>query len=118
MRRVGSTFAVALPVLSLILLHLIVRRAVAAVPVPQQTQSAKLVSGPELELANETTAIIRWTATNPGGTALWSRALRHRRQKSNGNSEVAQPPKSLPFRDHLPRPNCRARPPHHLLLSG
>jgi Purple acid Phosphatase, N-terminal domain len=29
---------------------------------------AELIAGPELELATDTSAIVRWTTTNPGGT--------------------------------------------------
>jgi phosphodiesterase/alkaline phosphatase D-like protein len=33
-------------------------------------QVAQLTAGPELESATDTSAIIRWTTVNPGGTAL------------------------------------------------
>jgi phosphodiesterase/alkaline phosphatase D-like protein len=33
-------------------------------------KSAPLTAGPELESATDTSAIIRWTTVNPGGTAL------------------------------------------------
>ena len=36
---------------------------------PTQT-ATKLTVGPELEIATDTLAIIRWTTTNPGGTDL------------------------------------------------
>jgi hypothetical protein len=39
----------------------------AAVPTQK---AAQLTAGPELESATETSAIIRWTTINPGGTAL------------------------------------------------
>jgi phosphodiesterase/alkaline phosphatase D-like protein len=45
-------------------------RAARAMAAAQATESARLTAGPELEMASETTAIIRWTTTNPGGTAL------------------------------------------------
>ncbi|HEY1472319.1 MAG TPA: fibronectin type III domain-containing protein [Candidatus Acidoferrum sp.] len=32
--------------------------------------AAQLTAGPELEIATDTLAIIRWTTTNPGGTDL------------------------------------------------
>ena len=32
--------------------------------------ATQITAGPELEIANETLAIIRWTTTNPGGTDL------------------------------------------------
>jgi len=40
---------------------------VAAVPTHK---AAQLTADPELESATDTSAIIRWTTTNPGGTAL------------------------------------------------
>lgn len=39
-------------------------RVLAAGP----TDHAELIAGPELELATDTSAIVRWTTTNPGGT--------------------------------------------------
>jgi hypothetical protein len=39
----------------------------AAVPTHK---AAQLTAGPELESATDTSAIIRWTTVNPGGTAL------------------------------------------------
>ncbi|MDB6083116.1 MAG: hypothetical protein JWN43_997 [Gammaproteobacteria bacterium] len=41
--------------------------AMAAVPTHK---AAQLTAGPELESATDTSAIIRWTTINPGGTAL------------------------------------------------
>jgi hypothetical protein len=41
--------------------------AMASAPTPN---GAQLTSGPELEIATDTLAIIRWTTTNPGGTDL------------------------------------------------
>jgi hypothetical protein len=41
-----------------------------AMAVVQGTESPRLTAGPELEMATESTAIISWTTTNPGGTAL------------------------------------------------
>jgi Purple acid Phosphatase, N-terminal domain len=40
-------------------------RVLAAAP----ADHAELIAGPELELATDTSAIVRWTTTNPGGTA-------------------------------------------------
>lgn len=39
----------------------------AAVPTHK---AARLTAGPELESATDTSAIVRWTTNNPGGTAL------------------------------------------------
>jgi hypothetical protein len=41
----------------------------AGVVVPNHA-ATQITAGPELEIANETLAIIRWTTTNPGGTIL------------------------------------------------
>ncbi len=41
--------------------------AIAAVP---KHNVAQIIAGPELEIVNNTLAIIRWTTTNPGGTDL------------------------------------------------
>lgn len=49
------------------LLHFPGGRVISAPPVPEP---AKLISGPQLEMSTESIAIIRWTTTNPGGTAL------------------------------------------------
>jgi hypothetical protein len=40
---------------------------IAAVPTHK---AAQLTAGPELEVATDAFAIIRWTTTNPGGTAM------------------------------------------------
>src|ERR1700680_104203 len=42
-------------------------RVIAAAPTHT---AAQITAGPELENANESMAIIRWTTTNPGGTDL------------------------------------------------
>jgi|HubBroStandDraft_2_1064218.scaffolds.fasta_scaffold05515_4 phosphodiesterase/alkaline phosphatase D-like protein len=43
----------------------------AVVIATAQTHDAvQITAGPELEIANESTAIIHWTTTNPGGTDL------------------------------------------------
>ena|ERR1700680_2788238 len=42
-------------------------RVIAAAPTHNVAQ---ITAGPELESANESMAIIRWTTTNPGGTDL------------------------------------------------
>lgn len=44
--------------------------AQTAIAAPQAHKAAQITAGPELETANETMAIIRWTTTNPGGTDL------------------------------------------------
>lgn len=70
MTRRGAKFAAAVTLTCLMLLYFSARRVIASAPSPQQPQVATLISGPELEMANESIAIIRWTVTNPGGTSL------------------------------------------------
>lgn len=50
----------------LMLLHF-PERMIAAAPAHA---AVRITAGPELETANSTLAIVRWTTTNPGGTAL------------------------------------------------
>src|SRR5258705_1404873 len=38
---------------------------------------AQITGGPELEIVNDTLAIIRWTTTNPGGTDLHYGIVHH-----------------------------------------
>ena len=51
----------------LIVLHFPVDQVSAAAPTQGTVQ---ITAGPEIETVSETLAIIRWTTTNPGGTAL------------------------------------------------
>jgi phosphodiesterase/alkaline phosphatase D-like protein len=67
MRTFVLTFVFAGAIACPALLDFPAARAMAAA---QGTESARLTAGPELEMASETTAIIRWTTTNPGGTTL------------------------------------------------
>jgi hypothetical protein len=61
------SFAFAVAVAVLMRGELPVYRVMAAAPTQIATQ---LTAGPELEIATDTLAIIRWTSTNPGGTDL------------------------------------------------
>jgi phosphodiesterase/alkaline phosphatase D-like protein len=63
-------------------------RAMAAA---QGTESAKLTADPELEMATENMAIIRWTTTNPGGTALHFGIVHYGTDPAN-LSQVAKSP--------------------------
>ena len=60
----------------------------AAVPMHNAPQ---LTAGPELESATETSAIIRWTTINPGGTALHYGVVRYGTDAKK-LSQVAQSP--------------------------
>ena len=61
---------------------------VAAVPA---NKAAPLAADPELESATDTSAIIRWTTTNPGGTALHFGVVHYGTDAKN-LTQVAQSP--------------------------
>jgi hypothetical protein len=58
--------------------------------VPMHT-AAQLTADPELESATDTSAIIRWTTTNPGGTALHFGVVHYGTDAKN-LTQVAQSP--------------------------
>jgi hypothetical protein len=60
----------------------------AAVPTHQ---AAQLTAGPEVESATDTSAIIRWTTINPGGTALHYGVVHYGTDAKN-LTQVAQSP--------------------------
>jgi hypothetical protein len=60
----------------------------AAVPTHK---AAQLTAGPELESATDTSAIIRWTTINPGGTALHY-GIVHYGTDAKNLDQVAQSP--------------------------
>ena len=60
----------------------------AAVPTHK---AAPLTAGPELESATDTSAIIRWTTINPGGTALHYGVVHYGTDAKN-LTQVAQSP--------------------------
>jgi Tfp pilus assembly protein PilW len=60
----------------------------AAVPTHQ---GAQLTAGPELESASDTSAIIRWTTVNPGGTVLHYGVVHYGTDAEN-LTQVAQSP--------------------------
>jgi phosphodiesterase/alkaline phosphatase D-like protein len=66
-RRLILAFALAVAFECLSPFHFPASRLIAAAPTPT---GAQITAGPELENANESMAIIRWTMTNPGGTDL------------------------------------------------
>jgi hypothetical protein len=61
---------------------------VAAVPTHN---TAQITADPELESATDTSAIIRWTTSNPGGTALHFGVVHYGTDAKN-LSQVAQSP--------------------------
>ena len=60
----------------------------AAVPTHK---AAQITAVPELESATDTSAIVRWTTANPGGTALHYGVVRYGTD-ANNLSQVAQSP--------------------------
>jgi hypothetical protein len=67
MKRFILIFAFAATITGLIRWRFADDAVMAAVPTHN---GAQLTAGPELEIATDTFAIIRWTTTNPGGTSL------------------------------------------------
>lgn len=67
MKRFFLTFAVIVPIVGLVWSPNRNDLVLAAAPTHD---AAQLTAGPELEIASDTLAIIRWTTTNPGGTDL------------------------------------------------
>src|ERR1700732_5103921 len=67
MKRFILIFAVIAAIAGLIRWRSADDLVIAAVPAHK---AAQLTAGPELELATDAFAIIRWTITNPGGTDL------------------------------------------------
>jgi len=66
--------------------------AVDAVMAAEPThKAAQLTEGPELESATDTSAIIRWTTINPGGTALHYGVVHYGTDAKN-LTQVAQSP--------------------------
>jgi phosphodiesterase/alkaline phosphatase D-like protein len=51
----------------LLVLHFPVDQVIAAAP---RNDTVQITAGPEIETVSDAFAIIRWTTTNPGGTAL------------------------------------------------
>ena len=72
----------------------LVRWPSGVVPVMAAVQShqfARATAGPELESATDASAIVRWTAPNPGGTALHYGVLHYGTSAMN-RTEVAKSP--------------------------
>ena len=67
MRRFVLAFALVVVLAWLTLSHFRAQPVMAATPTDNAVQ---ITAGPELEMATESIAIIRWTTTNPGGTDL------------------------------------------------
>jgi hypothetical protein len=75
-------------VASLIRWHFGISPVMAAMPTHQVAQFS---AGPELESATDATAIVRWTDSNPGGTALRYGVVHYGTSAMN-RTEVAKSP--------------------------
>ncbi len=89
----------------------------AAVPAHQ---AAQLTVDPELESATDTSAIIRWTTINPGGTTLHYGVVHYGTDANEPDSgrTVAQSPQSFASRYDFPRAHHGTQFEYHLLLQG
>ena len=88
MRRFVFVLALVAGFACLTLSYLPTQSAIAATQIHAAVQ---ITAGPELETANETMAIIRWTTTNPGGTDLHFGIVRYGTEAVN-LSQVAKSP--------------------------
>ena len=88
MRRFIFALALVAGFACLTLSHSPAQSAIAATQIHTAVQ---ITAGPELETANETMAIIRWTTTNPGGTDLHFGIVRYGSDAVN-LSRVAKSP--------------------------
>jgi len=86
----------------------------AAMPAHKAVQ---LAAGPELESATDSSAIIRWTAINPGGTALHYGVV-HYGTDARNLTQVAQSPQPFASRHDFPRAHHEPQFEYHLLLQG
>lgn len=93
MRRLGPKFALVATALILMLSHF-PGWSVTAAGAP--SQPAKIISGPELEMATDSIAIIRWTTTNPGGTALHYGIVRYGLDADNLTEAAKSPNRRNP----------------------
>jgi phosphodiesterase/alkaline phosphatase D-like protein len=88
MKRFILTFALVVTVAGLIRWRSADDLVMAAVPAHK---AARLTAGPELEVATDAFAIIRWTITNPGGTDLHYGVVRYGTDAKN-LTQVAKSP--------------------------
>jgi len=88
MRKLISAFALVVAFAYLALAHFPTPQVIAAAPRPGTVQ---ITAGPELEMATDALAIIRWTTTNPGGTDLHYGIVHYGTDATN-LSQVAKSP--------------------------
>jgi phosphodiesterase/alkaline phosphatase D-like protein len=88
MRRSILTFVLAAMSVCLMPVHFPAAGVIAAAP---NHDVAQITAGPELEIVNDTLAIIRWTTTNPGRTDLHY-GIVHYGTDAKNLSELAKSP--------------------------
>jgi phosphodiesterase/alkaline phosphatase D-like protein len=93
MKRFILTFAFVVIVAGLIRWRSADDLVIAAAPTHK---AAQLTAGPELEVAADTYAIIRWTITNPGGTDLHYGVVRYGTDAKNLDQVAKSPNRRNP----------------------
>jgi phosphodiesterase/alkaline phosphatase D-like protein len=68
---------------------------------PNHNVVAKITAGPELEIVNNTLAIIRWTTTNPGGTDLHYGMVHYGTDAMNLSLVAKSPNRRSPSHPHM-----------------
>lgn len=93
MRTFILTSASAAIVACLIVLHFPVDQVIAAAP---RHDTVQITAGPEIETVHDTLAIIRWTTTNPGETALHYGIVHYGTDATNLSRIAASPNRRNP----------------------
>ena len=94
---------------------------VAQIPPPQKrAEHVEITKAPELEIAHDDLAIIRWTSTNPGGDDehFARRALRYGSQGFEPDGEISHQAQPDPSGDDFPGAHGRSEAADDLLLQG
>jgi hypothetical protein len=107
-------------------------------PAPKAAH-VEIIQGPELELAHENFAIIRWSCNNPGGAddhygtvkygtspgnlsqtanSLWHREIRHESGQFEPDRELSHQAQPGPYRDSVPCERGRPETSDDLLLHS
>jgi hypothetical protein len=88
------------------------------VPDAKRAARVEITKGPALELADDHSAIIRWTTNNPGGCAgaLRRGALRYGSRRPEPDSEKSHQAKPDTSRDDFSRARARPEAADDLLL--
>ncbi len=89
-------------------------------PTTKKAARIRITQGPELESANDNSAIISWKSNNPRGFA---RALRHRAlwytsYEPERDGEISNQDKPGPYLYRFPRAHGRSQAWYNILLHG